>query len=109
MLMLIKKTKLDINVMNGVSNMASNILDLINYKFLRIAAKSHTCEMCGCEIHRGEHIWWYKPKPNYFKVNRNRKGFKTYNIWRKRCFNCEPLSYAELDLIMSREATQGGY
>ena len=85
------------------------ILQKINYKFLRIAAKSHTCEMCGAEIHKGEHIYWYKPKPIYFKVRKNFKGSKTYNKWRKRCFDCEPKSYAELDLIMSRETIQGGY
>lgn len=101
--------------MNDVGNGGLHILygpnseDLISYKFLRIAAKSHTCEMCGCEIHKGEHIWWYKPKPNYFKVRRGFKGSKSYNKWRKRCFNCEPRSYAELDYIMSLEATQGGY
>ena len=84
-------------------------LGIIKYKFLRTARKTHTCEMCGCEIHKGEHIWWYKPKPDYSKANKRFKARKTYNIWRKRCFNCEPLSYAELDLLMSREAIQGGF
>lgn len=86
-----------------------DILDKIKYKFLRIANKTHICEMCGNEIHKNEHIWWYKPKPNYLKTNKNRLGFKIYNKWRKRCIDCEPKSYAELELILSREATIGGY
>jgi len=82
---------------------------MIKYKFLRIAAQSHICEMCGAEIHEGEHIWWYKPIPTYRKVYKSLKGRKTYHKWRKRCFDCEPLSYVELDLIRSLEATRGGY
>ena len=85
------------------------VLQKINYKFLRIAAKSHTCEMCGAEIHKEEPIWWYKPKPEYRKRFKTLKGRKTYNKWRKRCFDCEPLSYCELDLINSLEAINGGY
>ena len=79
-------------------------LDKIEYKKQRTARKSHTCEMCGCEIHKGEAIWWYKPKPDYIKVRGNRKGKKTYNEWRKRCGEHEPKSYAELEQIKAMES-----
>ena len=83
----------------------SNAFDYIVYKIQRTARKSHTCELCGCEIHKGEQIWWYKPKPEYNK--RTKK--KTYNGWRKRCRDHEPKSYAELEQIYSMEAAHGSY
>ena len=87
----------------------SNILDKIVYKIQRTARKSHICEICGDEIHKGETIWWYKPKPEYTKVRKGRSYPKRYNKWRKRCYDCEPKSYAELELIKAREAKIGGY
>lgn len=83
----------------------SNDFDNIVYKIKRTARKSHTCEFCGCEIHKNETIWWYKPKPEYNK--RTKK--KSYNGWRKRCVDHEPKSYAELEQIYSIEAAYGGY
>ena len=76
---------------------------VITYKFLRVARKSHTCEYCGCEIHKNEGIWWYKPEPEYFKLMSKRKGKKIYHKWRKRCEDHEPKSYAELLEIEARE------
>ena len=81
------------------------ILNYIVYKFRRTARKSHTCELCGCEIHKGEDIWWYKPKPKYNKITKK----KLYSSWRKRCGDHEPKSYAELELIYSMETAHGSY
>ena len=86
-----------------------NILDKIIYKKQTIAAKNHTCEMCGSEIHKNELIWWYKPKPVYVKATKNHIAFKFYYKWRKRCYDCEPKSYAELEQLFALEYERGGY
>ena len=85
--------------------MAYDDLGSIIYKKQCTARKSHICEVCGCEIHSGELIWWYKPKPEYNKITKS----KTYSGWRKRCVDHEPRSYAELDVIYSMEARIGLY
>lgn len=79
------------------------LLNKIIYKKQTTANKSHTCEMCGCEIHKNELVWWYKPKPFYFK------GLRKYFKWRKRCMDHEPKSYAELEQILAHERTYGAY
>ena len=57
------------------------------------------CEMCGTEIHKGEHIWWYKPRPDYNKFTK----IKDYYKWRKRCYDCEPRSMEELNQLKARD------
>jgi len=69
------------------------------------ARKNYTCEMCGNEIHKNELMWWYKPRPIYLGPNHPKIYFK----WRKRSFDCEPMSYAELEEINAREAREGCY
>ena len=72
----------------------------IKYKKQVTAKKQQFCEDCGCEIHIGEEMFWYKPRPEYNK--RTKK--KTYFKWRPRCIDCEPMSYEELKEIKAKEA-----
>lgn len=51
------------------------------------AIKSHTCEKCNNEIPVGDHYYIYKPVPT----------LKFWFTWRKRCINCEPMYYEELN------------
>lgn len=74
----------------------------IQYKKEVTARKQQFCDMCGCEIHPGEILWWYKPRPEYNKLTKK----KTYFKWKPRCMNHEPRSYEELKQILNKEATQ---
>jgi len=77
----------------------------VNYKKLVKAKKSHTCEMCGCEIHKNEYHWFYKPNPTY-----NADGTKHYYKWRKRCRDCEPMYHSEMLQIENKGMIgYGGY
>ena len=67
----------------------------INYKFQRRALKNYECENCGCEIHKNELYYEYKPNPKYDV----KKHKKIYFKWRKRCWNCEPFNHIELENI----------
>lgn len=67
------------------------------------AKKQHFCDHPDCdnnEIHPGELVWWYKPKPTYSKTTKK----KTYHKWRTRCMNHEPMSYEEFKQIKAKEA-----
>jgi len=69
-------------------------------KMYERAKKSHTCDMCGCEIPIGDQVWWYKPNPTY--NNRTKKN--DYYKWRTRCIKHEPHNHEELKQIMAKEA-----
>lgn len=60
---------------------------IIKTKKQVLAAKSHTCEKCGCEIPKGDYYWIYKPLPTK----------KFWYTWRKRCYDCEPKFYDEVN------------
>ena len=66
-----------------------NKLNTITYKFQRKAKKSHFCETCGCEIPKGDLVWWYKPYPIKNKSKGKVKWFK----WRTRCIDHPPVKY----------------
>lgn len=59
----------------------------VKYKFMRTAKKSYTCEKCGCEIPKGDHYWNWKPLPTQ----------RYWFAWRKRCIDCEPRHYDEVN------------
>lgn len=61
---------------------------LIHYPniVMRKALKSYTCEVCGCEIAKGDYYYSFKPYP------RN----NTWYGWRKRCLNDKPQNYDEV-------------
>lgn len=59
----------------------------VGYKFMRVAKKSYVCEKCGKEIPKGDHYWNWKPLPNG----------KYWFTWRKRCIDCEPRYYDEVN------------
>lgn len=59
----------------------------INSKKYVRALKSHTCEVCNCEIPKGDYYWIYKPLPT------NQFWF----TWRKRCIDHEPMYYHEVN------------
>lgn len=75
----------------------------IKYKKQVTARKQHFCDECGCEIHKNEKMWWYKPRPTYNKLTKK----KTYYTWRTRCEDHEPISYEELNRIKSLEDKYG--
>jgi len=83
-----------INNSNGKSYIKPVIKGRIKYKFRRVARKNYTCEMCGCEIPKGDVYFEYKP---IFYDKYNKKSI--YDHWRKRCYNHEPKSYSELDIV----------
>lgn len=64
-------------------------LGKITYKRQTIANKQHFCSVCGCEIHKGEMCWWWKPYP--LKRNGKVRWFK----WRTNCWDHEPMRYNE--------------
>ena len=80
-------------------SLGNNLFKKIKYKFQVLANKNHICEVCGCEIHKNEYYYIYKPLPEYNKLTKT----KVYNKWRKRCIDHEPKSYSELDEINSLE------
>lgn len=67
-------------------------LGIIHYKFQRKSRKTHFCGICGCEIHKNEYAWWFKPHP----VN-HRNGTVEWFKWRVRCIEHEPKRYNETD------------
>ena len=69
-------------------------------KMYEKAKKSHTCDICGCEIPIGDHIWWYKPNPTYNKKTKKNDYYK----WSTRCIDHEPRSHEELKEIEAKEA-----
>jgi len=50
------------------------------------AQKSYVCEVCGCEIPKGDYYYTYKPYP--------RKNY--WYGWRKRCIDHKPVIYDEV-------------
>lgn len=77
----------------------------IKYQKETTANKQHFCDLCGCEIHPGEKLHWYKPRPTYNK--RTKK--KTYYKWKTRCIDHPPKSYEELTQIQAKEDKYGRY
>lgn len=68
--------------------MAKDLIDIkVNHKFMRVAKKSYTCEKCGCEIPKGDYYWSWKPLPSR----------RYWFAWRKRCIDCEPRYYDEVN------------
>ena len=63
--------------------------NLITSKRQRTANKIHFCEKCGCEIPKGDSVWWYKPYPVKNKIT----GKVTWSHWRTRCVSHEPMRY----------------
>ena len=53
----------------------------------RKALKSYTCEKCKNEIPKGDLYFEYKPLP----------GKRYWSPWRKRCIDCKPKYYDEVD------------
>ena len=80
--------------MNIISLNYDRIDPPVKYKFQHTARKNHTCEKCGCEIHKNELIWWWKPLPTFSYIT----GKKIYHKWRCRCMDCEPKRQSEVEL-----------
>lgn len=76
-------------------------LGKITYKFQREARKSHFCSICGCEIHRHELVWWWKPYPR--KIGSKVIHYK----WRTNCWEHEPMRYNVDDF--DEDVCEGSY
>lgn len=71
----------------------NKVFPKIVYKKQTTAIKSYTCSNCGCEIHKNELVWWFKPRPLYNIYTKVKEYFK----WRTNCIDCEPDSYENLE------------
>ena len=72
----------------------NKIFPKIKFKKQTTARKQYFCDNpeCNKEIHKGELVWWYKPRPLYDPIHQVKEYFK----WRTRCMDCEPDSYENL-------------
>lgn len=66
----------------------------VGHKFMRTAKRNYTCEKCGCEIPKGDFYWNWKPLPTK----------KYWFTWRKRCIDCEPKFYDEVNYYEDHHA-----